>query len=97
MCFCSYTEELCHPSPCGKNTKCDVINGVPTCSCLQGFVGSPLVGCKHECESDYDCDATKSCQNYKCKNACQAGVCAPTANCEVHNHRPVCTCPKVNE
>lgn len=30
--------ELCSPSPCGSNSKCDVINNVPTCSCLSGYV-----------------------------------------------------------
>ena len=46
------TEESCHTGgqwgPCGVNTKCEVVNGVPTCSCLRGYVGSPLSGCRHE-------------------------------------------------
>lgn len=33
----SLSAELCHPSPCGVNTKCDVIGGTPTCTCLPGF------------------------------------------------------------
>jgi hypothetical protein len=33
----TFIEELCEPSPCGANTKCDVVNGIPTCSCLLGF------------------------------------------------------------
>ncbi|XP_054290488.1 fibropellin-1-like [Macrosteles quadrilineatus] len=86
-------QELCIPSPCGVNTKCDVINNTPTCSCLPGYVGSPLSGCRHECESDYDCPASQSCQNFKCQSACATGVCAPSANCVVQNHRAVCSCP----
>lgn len=90
-----FSEELCHPSPCGLNTKCDVKNGVPTCSCLPGYVGSPFAGCRHECESDYDCAPSQNCRDFKCDTACKPGTCAPTANCDAVNHRPVCTCPKV--
>ncbi|XKL64389.1 hypothetical protein PGB90_004475 [Kerria lacca] len=87
-------EELCHPSPCGPNTKCDVISGVPTCSCLPTYIGSPLIGCRHECETDYECSPSQHCRDYQCTPACKAGVCAPTAICEVSGHRAVCTCPK---
>lgn len=45
-------EEACHTGgpwgPCGQNTKCEVIGGVPTCSCLKGYVGSAINGCRHE-------------------------------------------------
>lgn len=91
----SVPEELCQPSPCGTNTKCEVINNTPTCTCLPGYVGSPLSGCRHECDSDYDCPSSQSCQNFKCISACTNGVCAPTANCVVNNHRAVCSCPPV--
>lgn len=86
-------QELCRPSPCGPNTKCDVVNGIPTCSCLPGYFGSAITGCRHECERDYDCGATQACQNYQCVSPCSTGVCAPTANCDVVNHRAVCSCP----
>ncbi|KAI5751389.1 hypothetical protein M8J77_007046 [Diaphorina citri] len=86
-------EELCDRSPCGVNTRCEVINMVPTCSCLPGYTGSPLSGCRHECDSDYDCGPSQSCVNYKCANPCASGACAPTAQCEVRNHRAVCSCP----
>lgn len=89
-------EELCQPSPCGTNTKCEVINNTPTCTCLPGYIGSPLSGCRHECDSDYDCPSSQSCQNFKCVSACSSGVCASTANCVVSNHRAVCSCPPVS-
>lgn len=89
------TEEQCYPSPCGQNTKCDVINDVPTCSCLPGYIGSPFSGCRHECDSDYDCGSTQMCQQYKCVSACSVGTCASTAICDVRNHRATCSCPKV--
>uniref|UniRef100_A0A8D8WK56 EGF-like domain-containing protein n=1 Tax=Cacopsylla melanoneura TaxID=428564 RepID=A0A8D8WK56_9HEMI len=89
-------QELCDRSrsPCGVNTRCEVINNVPTCSCLSGYFGSPLSGCRHECESDYDCGPSQSCQNYKCTSPCASGACASTAQCEVRNHRAVCSCPQ---
>ncbi|KAE9531454.1 hypothetical protein AGLY_010660 [Aphis glycines] len=87
-------QELCYPSPCGQNTKCEVINDVPVCTCLPGYFGSPSSGCRHECESDYDCSPSQMCQQYKCTSACAAGTCAPTAICDVNNHRPTCSCPK---
>lgn len=92
--FAYVAEEQCRPSPCGANTKCEVIGGTPTCSCLQGFTGSPLSGCRHECESDGECGAQESCQNFKCTSACSQ--CGTGASCtRVSNHRAVCECPKV--
>ncbi|XP_055307559.1 protein jagged-1-like isoform X2 [Sitodiplosis mosellana] len=90
-------EEGCHTGgqwgPCGANTKCEVVNGVPTCSCLRGYVGSPLSGCRHECESDYDCGSQQYCQDYKCQQSCSQ--CGVGAECvRVSNHRAVCECPK---
>lgn len=35
-----YLEEACHPSPCGVNTKCEVVNYQPVCSCLPSFKGT---------------------------------------------------------
>lgn len=86
-------EELCHPSPCGANTKCDVIGGQPTCSCLPSYTGSPLSGCRHECESDGQCGSQEYCNNFKCEKACSQ--CGKGASCtRVSNHRAVCECPK---
>lgn len=94
FCFSSHeTEEQCHPSPCGQNTKCQVVNGVPTCSCLPGFTGSPLNGCRHECESDGECGAQEFCKDFKCASACTQ--CGQGAQCSrVSNHRAVCECTK---
>lgn len=87
-------EEQCRPSPCGQNTKCEVIGGTPTCSCLPGYTGSPLSGCRHECESDGECGGQEFCQNFKCASSCSQ--CGQGAQCaRVNNHRAVCECPKV--
>lgn len=91
--FFHILEEQCHPSPCGLNTKCEVIKDIPTCSCLPGYVGNPLSGCRHECDHDGDCSARDMCKNFKCVPACEQ--CGIGATCNtVANHRAVCECPK---
>lgn len=34
------------PGTCGLNARCDVINHVPSCSCLEGYSGDPFVTCR---------------------------------------------------
>lgn len=85
-------EAACKPSPCGTNTKCEVVNKVPVCSCLPGYRGSPLIGCRHECESDSDCPSHLACSaSFRCENPCKCGT---NAECQVHNHQAICTCPR---
>lgn len=92
--FVSILEEQCHPSPCGQNTKCEVVGGTPTCSCLHGYTGSPLSGCRHECETDGECGGQEMCKDFKCASSCSQ--CGQGAVCSrVTNHRAVCECPKV--
>lgn len=86
-------EAACKPSPCGENTQCEVIKEVPVCTCLPGYQGSPLTGCRHECESDSECPQHLACSSsYKCENPCK---CGGNAECQVINHQAKCTCPKV--
>lgn len=85
-------EEHCRPSPCGRNTQCEILNGVPTCSCLTGYIGNPLTECRHECEHDSECGSNEMCRDYKCIAACTQ--CGSGAQCvRVTNHRAVCECP----
>lgn len=50
---------------------------------------------KGKCLSDKDCLQSESCYMGFCDDLCaMEGVCAPTANCEIKMHRPVCTCPQ---
>lgn len=89
-----FLEEACRPSPCGQNTNCEVVAGRPTCSCIKGYVGNPLSGCRHECESDGECGNQEYCKEFKCQSACDQ--CGISAQCSrVTNHRAVCECPKV--
>lgn len=60
-----------------------------------GYVGNPLSGCRHECESDGECGSQEHCKDFKCQQACQQ--CGVGASCvRVANHRAICECPKVN-
>ena len=78
-----FLDELCNPTPCGVNTKCRVENGRAICSCLPGYLGSPLTGCRHECERDSECNSGESCIQFKCKNPC-INACGQYASCEAN-------------
>ena len=46
---------------------------------------------KGDCEYDSECPASLACFNYNCKDPC-IGTCGQNTNCEVRNHRPICSC-----
>ena len=58
-------------------------------------VGSPIVpGVTVGCDIDDDCPDYTACRNRKCINPCVVDKpCAPSANCRVVKHSPICTCP----
>lgn len=80
----------CVPSPCGLNAECRNINGVPSCSCLRGYLGSPP-SCRHECTINAECTSNQACIRNKCQDPCP-GSCGINAVCNVFSHTPVCTC-----
>ena len=80
----------CEPSPCGPRAQCQVVNNLPSCSCLPEFVGSPP-NCRPECVSNSECPSHLACINYKCKDPCP-GSCGVNAECRVVSHTPSCTC-----
>lgn len=79
----------CNPSPCGPNTNCER-DGI--CTCLPEYIGDPYRGCRPECTMNTDCAPTKACINNKCIEPCR-GTCGQSANCDVVNHIPTCSCP----
>lgn len=79
----------CNPSPCGPNTNCER-DGI--CTCLPEYIGDPYRGCRPECTMNTDCTPTKACINNKCIEPCR-GTCGQSANCDVVNHIPTCSCP----
>lgn len=93
--FSSIAEEpqvlnLCVPSPCGPNSRCQVINESPSCSCLPEFLGSPP-NCKPECISNSECSTHLACISQKCRDPCP-GSCGPNSECRVISHTPMCVC-----
>lgn len=81
----------CLPSPCGPNSECRNANGVPSCSCLPNYFGSPP-NCKPECTINSDCPSNLACINQRCRDPCP-GSCGVLAQCSVINHTPICMCP----
>ena len=46
------------------------------------------------CAYDDECPDHTACENRLCINPCAyQNPCAPTANCQVIRHKPVCSCP----
>ena len=80
---------------CGTGADCNLRGLTPVCSCPREMIGNPSVSCRSlrgECESNTDCPYYLACINYSCVNPC-IGKCGINANCDVKNHRTICTCP----
>ena len=84
------TRDPCIPSPCGMFSECRDIGGVPSCSCLPTYRGSPP-NCKPECTINAECPANMACMQQRCKDPCP-GSCGIMAECSVINHVPICSC-----
>lgn len=80
----------CYPSPCGLYSNCRNNNGVPSCSCLPSYIGTPP-NCHPECSINAECASNKACIREKCLDPCP-GSCGIAAQCYVINHTPICTC-----
>lgn len=84
-------KDPCVPSPCGANSKCEVLpSGTAKCSCLPTYIGSPP-NCRPECVTNNDCSRNLACINRKCSDPCP-GSCGLNARCLVNNHVPNCLC-----
>lgn len=84
-------EYPCSPSPCGPNSQCVELNGLPACTCLPTYIGSPPF-CRPECVISSECPLSKACVNQKCIDPCP-GACGENSICRVNNHSPICSCP----
>lgn len=80
----------CQPSPCGPNSECRQSGDSPSCSCREGFIGSPP-NCRPECVSNSECSSHLACIAGKCKDPCP-GICGQNAECHVISHTPNCIC-----
>ncbi|CAL4065693.1 unnamed protein product, partial [Meganyctiphanes norvegica] len=45
------------------------------------------------CENNDECTSDNSCINNLCYDVCSLGICGTDADCKIHDHRPICTCP----
>ena len=82
----------CGQKPCGINANCKTNGFDHRCECKFDYVGNPYVSCGPECTLNSDCRQHQRCVNQKCINACP-GHCPPSAECNVINHKPRCSCP----
>ncbi|KAG8232833.1 hypothetical protein J437_LFUL013159, partial [Ladona fulva] len=80
----------CIPNPCGPNSECRLMGGVPACSCLPSYIGTPP-SCRPECTINAECPSHLACIKNHCQDPCP-GSCGVDASCRVINHTPVCTC-----
>ena len=65
---------------CGLNAVCEVINHLPSCSCLPGFTGEPFQSCTYE-------------KNIPPETLpCSPSPCGPYSICRVQSDRAVCSC-----
>lgn len=44
-CLSSHCRDPC-PGVCGNNAQCSVVNHIPVCVCIQGYVGDPFQSCR---------------------------------------------------
>lgn len=102
---CAYTEtcynnQCINPclleNECAVNAECFGANHQAACRCASGYFGNPKLLCERvECNSNYDCDQSLSCQNNHCVNPCSIqNPCARNAICYVNNHAAACRCPE---
>lgn len=83
-------QNICQPSPCGPNSRCQEVNKQAVCSCIPNYIGSPP-GCHPQCIISSECPSNKACLNQKCVDPC-IDACGTNTECRVINHSPICNC-----
>ena len=63
------------------------------CTCLPEYIGNPYENCRPECILNDECSRNQACIRNKCRDPCP-GTCGQSAQCDVVNHIPVCSCPE---
>lgn len=71
------------PGVCGAQAQCFVVNHIPTCTCLTGFIGDPFTSCTFQQES-----TTLGIS----QDHCNPSPCGPNSICRAINEQAVCTC-----
>lgn len=70
------------PGTCGSNAICRVINHVPSCTCVPGYIGDPFQFCSIPPQTPPP----------PIVNPCDPSPCGPNSQCRISNHQAVCTC-----
>ncbi|XP_037076509.1 neurogenic locus notch homolog protein 1-like isoform X2 [Pollicipes pollicipes] len=90
----SVSADPCSLGLCGTNANCNNVNGRAVCSCPDGYEGNPLTACtRGECSQDSECPPGLACVGVSCVDPCSRNVCGSAADCQVVNHRAICSCP----
>uniref|UniRef100_A0A8D8VM32 Neurogenic locus Notch protein n=1 Tax=Cacopsylla melanoneura TaxID=428564 RepID=A0A8D8VM32_9HEMI len=79
-CISSHCRDPC-PNVCGINAECTVINHVPTCSCILGYIGDPFSSCRPEPPKPLTPI-----------NPCDPSPCGPNSRCTLSSAGAVCSC-----
>lgn len=64
---------------CGQNAECSVMNHIPICTCLTGYVGNAFVVCRLV-------------EKPAPKKPCNPSPCGPNSQCREINEQAVCSC-----
>jgi len=83
----------CAYGACGENAHCEVRRNIVECKCPQFFKGNPKIRCTVECTQHDDCPSHQACIELSCGDPCD-GACGTGADCEVRDHKAICSCPK---
>lgn len=73
---------------CGVNTRCEVINNSPICSCKAGETGDPFQGCYPIPRPPQE--DVNPCEENPCQDRCNP--CGPNSQCRSFGPTPSCTC-----
>ena len=84
------------PGTCGQNAECSVLNHIPTCTCIQGYIGNAFILCS-PIPGNYIPFEGKPNRNQTIpeevkKNPCNPSPCGPNSQCREINGQAVCSC-----
>lgn len=85
------------PGTCGQNAECAVINHIPTCTCIQGYIGNAFVLCTKIPGKHYELISgnvylSHHISDERPKNPCSPSPCGPNSQCREINGQAVCSC-----
>jgi hypothetical protein len=81
-CISNKCQDPC-PGTCGQNAMCQVVNHLPSCTCLSGYTGDPFSICRFKENDPIPAQYV---------NPCQPSPCGPNSQCRETNNQAVCSC-----